>query len=163
MIKKPKIAFIEPLLAASMVIDRHLDSYIKEKTPYGLSHIKILLSIERAFINDKTKLCSQAAVAKLWGVSEAAISRQIILLEKERLITRNSDPNEKRRVILKLTAKGRRLLSKSSMLIDKELARIFKPLADTTKVQLQQHIQKVLEALSKNTNHYQITKTCDVK
>lgn len=157
MLRKPKVAFIEPLLASAMVIDRHIDSFIKEKTSYGLSRIKILLSIDKAILCKKAKRCSQAAVAQLWGVSEAAISRQVGILEHDKLITRGFDPLEKRRAILKLTAKGERLVIKSTALIDKELARIFRPVSDNMKKQLTQQLGKVLESLSKNTLHYEIT------
>lgn len=157
MLRKQKVAFVESLLASSMVLDRHMDSFIKEKTKYGLSQIKILLSIDRAVLCKKARLCSQSAVAQLWGVSEAAISRQVVILENDRLITKVYDPNEKRRVILKLTAKGMRLVEKTTVLLDKELARIFKPLSDHSKKQLEVQLGKVLEALSININHYEIT------
>lgn len=157
MLRKQKVTFIEQLLASSMVLDRHIDSFFKDKTKYGLSQIKILMSIHRSIICKKAKLCSQSVVARLWGVSEAAISRQVVILEHDKLITKVFDPNEKRRVILRLTAKGVRLVEKTTTLLDKELTRVFRPLSENSKKQLALQLEKVLESLSTNTNHYEIT------
>lgn len=157
MLRKPKIPFVEPLLAAAMVLDRHIDSFIKENTGYGLSQFKILVSIERAFDCKKSYECSQSAIAQLWGVSEAAISRQASLLERDKLIQRTSDPNEGRRVMLKVTAKGKKMVAKTMQVLDKELSRIFKPIPNPKRLQLSNHLKKVLKALAGNTSHYHLT------
>ncbi len=157
MLRKPKIQFVEPLLCAAMVLDRHMDSFIKENTGYGLSQFKILVSIERAHDCKKSYECSQTAIAQLWGVSEAAISRQAGLLERDKLIQRTSDPNEKRRVMLKVTPKGKKMVAKTLGVLDKELARIFKPIPNPKRLQLSNHLKKVLKSLSTNTDHYHST------
>mgnify|MGYP002345218016 CR=1 FL=1 len=148
--RKSKIAFIEPLLTASMILERHIDGFIRQANSdsYGLTQFKILLSIQRS---KKSLDCCQASIAQLWGISEAAVSRQIGILAKDKLITRSSDPDEMRKTVLGLTAKGKTFVSKTMRMVDKELSRIFKPVSKTTKGQLATHLYKVLESLSKNT------------
>ncbi len=167
--RKSRIAFIEPLLTASMVLERHIDGCIREATPYGLTQFKILLSIQRSkghgggsekgrkSAKGKIPGCCQSAIAQGWGVSEAAISRQIAALAKDKLLTRSHDPDEMRRTILGLTAKGKAFVSKTMRTVDKEMGRIFRPVSKTSKSQLAAHLNKVLEALSKNTHHYEIS------
>jgi len=157
MIRKSKISFVEPLLISAMVIDRHIDSLIKNHTDHGLSQIKILIALEKAYMSRREERCSQSNIAQAWGVSEAAISRQADVLEEAGLVKRKVDKDEQRRSILKLTPKGKRLVNKISGIIEKELARLFKPLSETGKKQLANHLKKVLHALSTNTRHYDIT------
>jgi DNA-binding MarR family transcriptional regulator len=157
--RKSKIAFIEPLLTSSMVLERHIDGCIREATPYGLTQFKILLSIQRCKKTGTKHIqgCSQSAIAQGWGVSEAAISRQIAILAKDKLITRSQNPDEMRQSIVSLTARGKSFVSKTMRMVDKELGRIFRPMSRTAKNQLASHLGKVLEALSKNTLHYEIS------
>ncbi len=170
--RKSQIAFIEPLLTSSMVLERHIDGCIREATPYGLTQFKILLSIQRSARQSRPSKspkssasgkksqaqgCCQSAIAQGWGVSEAAISRQIAALAKDRLITRSHDPDEMRKSMLGLTAKGKAFVSKTLRMVDKEMGRIFRPVSKTSKNQLASHLNKVLEALSKNTHHYEIS------
>jgi DNA-binding MarR family transcriptional regulator len=171
--RKSKIAFIEPLLTSSMVLERHIDGCIRENTSYGLTQFKILLSIQRAgkprtgsksLKGQKSKQkskgggenresCCQAVIAQGWGVSEAAISRQIAMLAKDKLITRSHDPDEKRKAVLGLTAKGKSFVSKTLRLVDKETSRVFRPISKTMRNQLAAHLRKVLESLSKNIHN----------
>ncbi len=159
--RKSKIAFIEPLLASALVLERHVDAFIREGSPYGMTQFKILLSIQRLAGKSKKRTgkkegCCQSVIAQCLGVSEAAISRQIAIMEDDRLLTRSHDPDEKRRSVLGLTAKGKSFVSKTMRMVDKELARIFRPISKTSRNQLASHLNKTLESLSKNTNHYEI-------
>ncbi len=159
---KSKITFIEPLLTSAMVLERHIDACIRDSSPYGLTQFKILLSIERYVRRSKNKAkgidkCSQSMIAECWGVSEAAISRQVSILDEDKLLTRSHDPDEQRRSVLKLTAKGKNFVSKTMRMVDRELSRIFRPISKTSRNQLASHLNKVLESLSKNTHHYDIS------
>lgn len=157
MIRKPKVGFIEPLLVSAMVIERQIDSVIKNHTDYGLSQIKILIAIEKMTLFKKQELAIQSTMAHLWGVSEAAISRQVTVLEEGGLIRRKTDPDERRKIMMRLTPKGKRLAHKISGIMDKELTRLFKPISESGKKQLDYQLKKVLQALSTNTRHYDIT------
>ena len=155
-----------------MILERHIDGCIRETTPYGLTQFKILLSILRAnrtakrspskisrkYSAQKTDChdCSQAAIAEGWGVSEAAISRQINMLVKDKLITRTQDPDEMRRSVLGLTAKGKTFVSKTMRTVDKELGKIFRPVSKTGRNQLTANLNKVTELLLEHIPH------CDI-
>lgn len=174
-----KNPFIESLLVSAMVMERHLDTYLKEHELYGISQLKMLVAIDRAGVCQKAMLkanqkstskfalpptdclkihmCTQSMIAHALGVSEAAISRQVLGLENDNLLVRSHDPTEKRRVILSLTEKGRKVVIKSLNIMDKELSRLMKPLSESTEKQLAINLKKVLEALSTNTHHYEIT------
>lgn len=149
--------FIEPLFVSAMVLERHMDSTLRTQVSSGMSQLKILIAIDRTHICSQGKDCTQSLIAHALGVSEAAISRQILNLEKDKLVTRGHDPSEKRRVLLKLTAKGKKNMLKSLGILDKELKRVLKPLSETVEAQLVTNLKKVLESLSKNTHHYEIT------
>lgn len=100
--------------------------------------------------------CCQASIAEGWGVSEAAISRQINMLAKDKLITRSQDPDEMRRSMLGLTAKGKSFVSKTMRMVDKELSRIFRPVSKTGRNQLTANLNKVTELLLEHIPH------CDI-
>lgn len=158
-----------------MILERHIDGCIRQTTPYGLTQFKILLSILRAkksAAKASTKSigkiagrsahksashdCSQAAIAEGWGVSEAAISRQINMLVKDKLITKGQDPEEMRRSVLGLTAKGKAFVSKTMRTVDKELAKIFRPVSKTGRNQLTANLNRVTELLLEHMPH------CDI-
>ena len=48
-------------------------------------------------------------LARQMGVNAAAITRQVQELERERLVRRRADPNDRRRSYLSLSPKGRKL------------------------------------------------------
>lgn len=148
--------FIESLFVSAMVLERHMDASLRAQEFSGMSQLKILIAIDRTHLCSQGKDCTQSLIAHALGVSEAAISRQILNLEKDKLVIRGHDPSEKRRVLLKLTAKGRKSMLKSMSILDKELKRVLKPLSRTVEAQLVTNLKKVLEALSKNTHHYEI-------
>lgn len=53
------------------------------------------------------------AVAEFFGITRGTLSQSLQVLEKKRLISRTPDPKDKRRVHLRLTAAGRRIVNQS--------------------------------------------------
>lgn len=149
MVQKGKVPFIEPLLTAAMILERHIDSSIKQVSDYGISQFKILASIDRVHQCKGLMDVSQSDIAELWGISEAAISRQAVILEHDKLLIRTSDPKERRRIILRLTAKGKTFVTHTMQHIEKELNAIFKKISINKRQQLSKDIYTVAEILTK--------------
>ena len=57
-------------------IDRVADVELRKKLDLSLSHVKIMIAIH------KKLCCSQQDAASFWGITPAAISRQVSLLKK---------------------------------------------------------------------------------
>lgn len=53
------------------------------------------------------------AVAEFFGITRGTVSQTVAVLERKALVTRKPDPRHRKRVHLKLTAKGRRVLTDS--------------------------------------------------
>ncbi len=148
-VQKSKVPFVEPLLASAMILERHIDASIKQVSDYGLSQFKILASIERAAQCKGLEDATQSAIAELWGVSEAAISRQAAILEHDKLLIRTPDPTERRKIVLRLTAKGKLFVTNTVQHIDKELAKIFKHISINKRQQLGKDMYTVAETLTR--------------
>jgi DNA-binding MarR family transcriptional regulator len=149
---KLQVPFIEPMLASAMMLERYIDACIKKISDYGISQFKILGSIERATACKNIESINQSELARFWGVSEAAISRQVSHLEKDKLLVRYHDPRERRCVILKLSAKGRTFVAHVAHHLEKEFVRLFKPLSASKKDQLGKDMHRVAEILDKYIN-----------
>lgn len=148
-VQKTKVPFVEPLLASAMILERHIDASIKQVSDYGLSQFKILASIDRAAQCKGLQHATQSAIAELWGVSEAAISRQAVILEHDKLLIRTPDPSERRKIVLKLTAKGKQFVSNTVQHIDKELGKIFKHVSLHKRQQLGTDMHTIAETLTR--------------
>src|SRR5215469_4106366 len=72
---------------------------------------------------------NQATIAEILEVNANQMVREVDQLERKRLIRRIRNPENRREVLLQVTAKGKRLLSKMNAGLEARDARIFHPIS----------------------------------
>lgn len=112
------------------------DKILQENFNLPLTQFRILMSIA-----DKTGC--QSRIAEQWGISDAAISKQIDALMANRYIQRQENPENRRQYTLVLTPKGKLLFNSARKKIEKEYDSTYKGLSPTEKVALVKGLEKI--------------------
>lgn len=116
-------------------LGRQSDQVLQEQLGIGLSQFKILM------ISQWKPNVQQKLIADGLGQTEASVSRQIKLLQKDGLINVTVSPQNRREHITHLTPKGARITDKALEVLNNYHAPMFARLSDKQKSQL-------MEALS---------------
>ncbi len=103
----------------STVLDRQSDELLQERFGIGFSQFKILMALKWH------EGVQQKQIAESLGQTEASISRQINLMQKAGLLTSRTTPENRRRHVTKLTAKGNRLADKAFAVLNAYHAPVF--------------------------------------
>lgn len=99
--------------------EKRLEHKLHEANGISFSQFLILLGLH---CKSNT---SQSDIARFLYLTEATVSRHITALEKEKLLTRKEDPDNRRKHILSMTEKGSTAFSSAHTLIERELKEIF--------------------------------------
>ena len=122
------IGFLLQRLASIMA--RQSDQVLQEQLGIGFSQFKILMILHW---KPETK---QRYIADKLSQTEASISRQIKLLEKQGLITVHVSKENRRQHMTRLTPKGLRVIEKALDVLNSYYAPMFSGLSDKQKEQL---------------------------
>lgn len=122
----------------SSVLGKVGDSTLQECCGFGMSQFKILwmLNIHEAGV-------LQMTIASWLNQTEAAVSRQVALMQQERLIDKEVDPNNRRNHIIKLTSDGKKLAVGSMNALVKEYKPYFSVLSEAEQRQLNTMLEKI--------------------
>ena len=90
---------------------------------------------------------SQTEVAQFLHLTEATVSRHLATLEKGKYLTRKEDPNNRRKHVLALTAKGQKAFAKAHGVIENELKDIFGPIPKKDRALIADAFEQVLAKL----------------
>ena len=102
--KKPDInisEMIAPMFAITAEIDMTISTLLRNEFAMSMADFKILRAIHML------DTCTQLDISRFNHVTEAAVSKRVRALTQEGLITKLVSPNDKRKSILSLTAKGK--------------------------------------------------------
>lgn len=113
----------------SFVLDRQSDQLLQDALGIGFSQFKILLALKWH------ENVQQRAIAEYLGQTEASVSRQIKLLQKQGLLMSTVSPRNRREHITRLTAKGNRLAERGKELLNSYHAPMFARLAPAQQAQ----------------------------
>jgi DNA-binding MarR family transcriptional regulator len=83
-------------------------------------------------------------------VDPAAVTRSIEVLAKKEFITRETDPNDRRRIILRLTASGRKVHAEIGGMIEQYDAQLVSGLTAQEKTALARILDKLEEQIEAN-------------
>ena len=116
------------------LVQKRLEQKLLEIKGITFSQFLILLPLhckERA-----KEHASQADIAEFLHLTEATVSRHISSLEKDKMLTRKEDPENRRKHMLELTTKGAEEFSRAHKIIETELKSIFEviPTGDRTQI-----------------------------
>ena len=70
-------------------------------------------------------------VARIQGVTPATITTTITTMENRGWVGRESDPSDRRRVVVTITEEGRAAFASTQKVVEQAIARLLEPLSDT--------------------------------
>jgi MarR family transcriptional regulator, transcriptional regulator for hemolysin len=112
-------SFMHSIHQAHFLIQKHLEQHLIESKNISFAQFLVLLPVRCR------NHASQADIAEVTSLTEATVSRHVSALTAEGLLTCDEDPNNRRKHILALTAKGEKELAKAYDAIQDALAGIF--------------------------------------
>lgn len=122
----------------SSVLGKVADGTLQECCGFGMSQFKILWMLK---IHQDGVL--QTTIANWLSQTEAAVSRQIGLLEHDGLIDKKVDPNNRRNHIIMLSGEGKKFAEESMQALVIE----YKPYFDVLSPGEQSELNKMLEKI----------------
>ena len=91
---------------------------------------------------------SQSVVADFLYITEATVSRHISTLEKEKYLTRNEDPENRRKHVLIMTLKGQKEFETAHAIIEAELKEIFDDVEIKDRELITEIFERIISKLS---------------
>ena len=126
-----------PLHRLMFVLQHLSDELLEEEVGVSLSQVRIMGTL------DSKVPRSQAYIASRLRQTQANVSRQIRVMQKQGLvkITKNKRDSRQRDVVL--SNKGEDKYKKSEQLLKKQMDRIYKPIKGWEKKQFEQSVDKL--------------------
>jgi DNA-binding MarR family transcriptional regulator len=122
-------------------MDKVAEDLLQEHFGLTFSQFRMLMAVE------KGGLSCQAHIAQFFGLTPAAISRQIDILTGKKLLIAKTNSNNRREHILELTSKGKESSKQAIELLEKRFNQIY--------IILSKNEQKVFaESLEKLTQEF---------
>ena len=112
-------SFMYAIHQTYFLIEKRLEHKLRDANGVSFSQFLILLGLHCK------KRGSQSAIADFLYLTEATVSRHISALEKEKLLTRKEDPENRRKHILTMTPRGAKAFAGAYALITNELEEMF--------------------------------------
>lgn len=133
---------------AAFLMSRIVEKDLQGALGLSLPQFMILMSV------DHESECNQAQIAKMRGLTEAAVSRMVdTVLEKE-WVTREASSTNRRVHILKLTEEGKAISQKAVAIVRANMERVFAELSEDERVTLDRIMDKILQAVYTKTSNY---------
>jgi len=126
-----------PLHHLMFVLQQLSDELLHKEAGVSLSHVRIMGALSY------TTAYSQRAVASKTHQTEANISRQLLVMARQRLVKIAKNKKDARQRDVTLTAKGKRKYQQAQKLLQKQLDSIYKNLSKTEVKQLENLIGRV--------------------
>ena len=122
----------------STVLGRIADCTLQDGFNCGISQFKILW-----MLHTHSDGVLQTTIAGWLNQTEAAVSRQVGLLEQEKLIIKKVDPKNRRNHIIILSEKGSKLAQKAMQTLQKEYQPYFDELSVVEQAELNRMLEKI--------------------
>ena len=140
-------------------IDRIADTTLREEADLPLSHFRIMLAVHKY-----KAMASQQDIASFWGITPAAVSRQIQVLKKKGLIREESSagsaPTRKHTIVL--TGSGVQKMKKMFHSIDRVFEAAFAKISEKDKATAMNVIIAMRRGLSTHPALKKLDELCDV-
>jgi DNA-binding MarR family transcriptional regulator len=129
----------------STVLGRVADSTLQDCCGFGVSQFKILWMLHK-----HQEGVLQATIAKWLNQTEAAVSRQVGLLEEDGLIKKQVDPKNRRNHIIMLSVEGNKFAENAMNSLVKEYKPFFSVLSEAEQIKLNTMLEKIFFAVVKS-------------
>lgn len=128
----------------STVLGRVADRTLQDCCGFGVSQFKILW-----ILHTHAEGVLQTNIADWLNQTEAAVSRQIALLEQDGMITNEVDQSNRRNHIIRLTAEGRQLAENAMSHLTKKYEPFFASLSQNERQGLNDALEKIFYTVTK--------------
>lgn len=128
----------------SSVLGKVADGRLQECCGFGMSQFKILWMLKT-----HQEGVLQTTIATWLNQTEAAVSRQVGLLEQDGLIEKTVDQNNRRNHIIMLSEEGKKLANSSMEALVKEYTPHFNVLSKPEQLQLNVMLEKIFYSVVK--------------
>jgi DNA-binding MarR family transcriptional regulator len=125
------------------LVQKHLEHVLSIKSPISFSQFMILVGFQCG----DSKIVSQSEIAERLYLTEATVSRHMSTLVDRGLVVRSENKDNRRKHILSITPAGQKAFKQASLLIDKELDKIFSVIKEKDRKGIMQNFSHVLEGL----------------
>lgn len=123
------------------LVEKRLEHKLHEAKGITFSQFLILLGLH---CKSNT---SQSGIARFLYLTEATVSRHITALEKEKLLTRKEDPDNRRKHILTMTVRGATEFASAHTIIESELKEMFAIIPEKDRALIMQSFKGVINKL----------------
>ena len=121
--------------------------------PFGLTDVQFNLMMLLKYQCDKKEGLSQAQLSNMMLVNRANITTLIDRMEKTDLVVRTHAPSDRRTNIVKLTSKGKELLSRIEPLYTEEVKRIMAALKKDEQKTVIEMLEKIRGNITGKTKY----------
>lgn len=136
------IEFIGPALRLTFLVDKRINELLKTHLHVGLSSIKML------FLLKEHPRAHNSFIAKAWGMTDAAVSRQMNILVRKKMVTVQQVPGLGRVRSYVMTKEGLQCTRKAQQIIKTELSVLFAPMTERNKKQFVTSVSQALACVS---------------
>ena len=139
-------------------IDRIADVTLREESDLSLSHFRMMLAIHK-------ELGSQQEIASFWGITPAAVSRQVHLLKEKGLVKEGVKEHVKgessRKHAITLTAAGVQKMKKMFLIIDRVFEAAFSRVSEKDKMVTEKTLVEMRAGLATHPALKKLDELCD--
>lgn len=121
----------------SFLIDKELDAALKEQAHIGLAQFKLLSALE------SWPYSQQRSIAKILGLDESGVSRQVTALIQEGLVQKESHPSDGRQQLIVLSKKGADVVAQTNPIRESVSHRVLSVLPPADQQQFHTLLQRL--------------------
>jgi DNA-binding MarR family transcriptional regulator len=129
-----------PLHHLTFVLQQISDELLQKEVGTSLSHVRIMGAL------DYSAPSSQRAIAVKTHQTEANISRQLLVMARQRLVKISKNKKDARQRDVTLTAKGQRKYEEAQTILQNQLSQIYKNFTKEEKKDFENHIARATGA-----------------
>jgi len=118
-------------------MDKMAEDLLHKRFGLTFSQFRMLMGVE------KGKLSCQAHIAQFFGLTPAAVSRQIDILAEKKLITARTNSKNRREHVIRLTVKGKHWTTEAIELLENQFNQFFNILNKNEQKSFAENIQKL--------------------
>jgi DNA-binding MarR family transcriptional regulator len=134
-----------PMFAITMEFDAILSELLRSQFGMSLADFKVLRAIYML------QRSTQLDIARFTHVTEAAVSKRVKKLIDEQLIQKETDPSDKRKVVLSLSLQGKKKMQVIQRRVLKNTEKMLHDFTTTNRVLLSSLLQEVFGMIIKES------------
>ena len=136
--KRPISEVLQPVFKLVMSFKKIADKVLGAELSITTSQFRMLIAIKH------NPNLSQREIAEFWNVTEASASRQIEILNRKGLVSKEQASDNHRKHVLKLTKSGEKEIKKALSIMSGVFERIFQDVSEKDKETFHNLLQRFI-------------------